>query len=225
MIEVKGTGILVKHSLSVMPAFIPFKSPVNVPIEIPYTITGGSGKYSVTQTMRLRKEYTDLFENTTKYNSTGEGTISYTPTVEGCFGYRLKIQDQKTKEIIYYDPIGTEITQDESVIGVYDKATVHTGEPVTITMTYSKAPEKPPELTTYARMREERIIEMTGADFSSTDNDERAISFSKEIEKVDDCTYRVIFTPFLEGNFYFLMVSEGLLQHYGSIISHIQVLD
>jgi hypothetical protein len=66
---------------------------------------------------------------------------------------------------------------------------------------------------------------MTGTGYSRVNSDEPAIAFSNQIEKVDDCTYRVIFTPFLEGNFYFFMVTEGLFQHYGSIINHIQVLD
>ena len=223
-VETEGTPILVKHSLSVQPECILFRSPVNEPIEIPYTITGGSGKYSITEYITFMKDRNTLYENKRKLNSTGEGVISYTPVAEGYFGCRLTIQDSKTKEVIFYDPISVEITADERVMGVFDKTQITVDEPVTMKVSFSKIPETEPSFFSMGRMKYNGVIVSTGSDARQAYASETDQSFSKEIKKLDDLTYEVTFIPHCEGTFEMLLMTDGLFNHYGSTHSFIQVL-
>ena len=225
MVEVQGTSILVKHSLSVLPEYLLFRSPVNEPIEIPYTIMGGSGSYSVTEKIRLIKDYTTLYENTRKYTSTGTGVISYSPAAEGVFGCTLEIQDRKTKEIIYFDPFAVEITADEWARGVFDKTQISVDEPVTMTVSFSRAPESAPAFYAMGNMKYQGKISYIASDPFYGERDERNQSFTKEVEQIDDLTYKVTFIPHCEGSFYMFLMTDGFLQYYSWIRSFIQVLE
>lgn len=211
--ESSGSGVLIKHELSVQPEWIWYSFPINSgePLSLPFTVNGGSGSYSIEETYRLVKNGVEAFNKKEKKKIKETENFQYEPTTDGYFALSVKIQDNKTKEIIYYEPIATNLTQDDGIKANIDKAVVKVDEPVTMTVYYTTPPTGEPIFIANGIFNIDGIVTYAGTDYVYTDPTKTINAIEKTIKKIDDLTYEITFVSHYEGSYFIFYYSEAAM--------------
>ena len=118
-----------------------YAMPLNEPIEIKYSITGGSGEYQVKARWELYKGQTSIYDFATETQiSKGEGSVTIIPSDGDQISLNLWITDKKNKNysLSYSTPIIL-LTDGWSLKVSYDKYEAQVGDQITATLHFVNA--------------------------------------------------------------------------------------